>query len=376
MASQVAAIRAHSGYGAQFSDGRNPNAPQGLALPTPPAANCVSNVVNVTSLAQFNTEAAGSCKRVVLTPSATPYVGWARITGQDIEAVFTGATISPNDDSWALQVTEDAARVKTVGGTFNNLYVVGGNRWSPGGSLPNFVRDVHIYGATFVGAYTQGLSSTYYGDGANARAHRFLLERTSIRSANGGFFIESGSTNMVLANSNIVVPNFGARHENPVRVNGGDLVVLLDTRLRTETSGGYVGPIKHTWRSHGSTEGAGGRILVRGVQSEGGGSMGQYPGVEFAEAQSTFLAVQGWRYYRAPDVEGNNIFAFPHLNIYAGSPYLGAVMNAEVWMDDNTVYYDGLPAGTSILGASNAPPGPVTRSVYAPYQAAPAWTFK
>jgi hypothetical protein len=327
------------------------------------------------TLADFNRLAAGACARIILRPSATPYVGWVRITGQDIEAVFTGTTIAPDDDSWALQVTEGAARVKTVGGTFGNLYLVGGNRWSPAGSQPNTVQDVHIYGASFAGAYTHGRSATYYGDGANIRAHRFLLERASIRAANGGFFVESGSTNIVLANSNIVVPKL-ARHENPVRINGGDLVALIDSRLRTELGDGQTGPIKHTWRMHGGTGAPGGRLIVLNVQSEGGGAMGQYPGVEYSEAQSAFLAVQGWRYYRAPGVEGNNIAAFPHRNIYPGSAFLGAVMNAEVWMDDNIVYFNDQPAGSPIMAGQNVPPGSVTRSVYAPYQPPPAWAHR
>ncbi len=377
VAAQIAAIRRHAAYGGWFTAAGNAHAPNGLALPTPPRADCLLNTVTVSSLTQFNTEAAGACKRITLAPRVAPYAGAAVITGQDIEAVFTGTTVTPTDDSHALQVVMDARRVKTVGGTFNNLYIVGGRRWSPTGSLPNFVEDVHIHGASFSGLYTQGLSATYYGDGAPVLAHRFLLERSSVRTANGGFFVESGSSNVILANSNIVVPKLD-RHENPVRVNGADLVAIIDSRLRTELGPGQSGSIKHTWRVHASYDApgtAGGRMIVLNVQSEGGGAMAQYPGVEGPDSQSTRLVVQGWRYHRASDVEGNNIAAFPHLNTYAGSPHMGDVMNESLWMDDNTVFHNDQIAGGSIM-TSNVPPGSVTNSVYAPYVAPPPWSFR
>ncbi|MEY4562189.1 MAG: hypothetical protein RLZZ618_1466, partial [Pseudomonadota bacterium] len=344
VAAQVAAIRAHSGYGPQFVAGTNVEAPGGLTLPTAPTSNCLNNTVTVTSVAQFNTEAATSCKRIVLAPSATPYSGAIRITGQDIEAVLTGTTITPSDDSFGLSIVLDARRVRTIGGTFNNAYTVGGYRRNEttGMSQQNYAQDVHIYGASFTGKYTQGTSTTYYSDGVTISGHRVLIERVSVRSANGGFFVETASSNLILANSNIVVPKLAARHENPVRINGSDLIAILDTRLRTELGAGQTGPIKHTWRMHAGYDGTGtpgGRMIVRNVQSEGGGSTGQYPGVEGPNRQSDFLAVQGWRYYRAPEVEGNNIASFPHLNNYAGSAFLNTVMNAGVWMDDNVVYY-------------------------------------
>lgn len=367
VAAVVAAIRAHPGYGAQFA---------GLTLPTPPRAECMANRVQVSSVAQFNTEAAGSCKRITLAPGA--HAGSARITGQDIEAVFTGATVTPADgNEFALSIAPSARRIKVIDGTWHNAYGVGGYQRNPVTGQPERARaeDVHIVGGTFLGLYTQGRASNYYGDGVIINAHRLLVERVRVRAANGGFFVEGGSTNVILANSDIVVPKL-ARHENPVRINGGDLIAVLDSRLRTELGPGQSGPIKHTWRMHAAYDGAGtpgGRIIVRNVQSEGGGAMGQYPGQEGPHAQSSLVVVQGWRYYRGPEVEGNNVASFPHRNSYGGSPFNGSVMNAAIWADDNTVFFNG-QAG-SIFGG-NQPPGPVTRSAFAPYAPPPEWRFR
>ena len=119
----------------------------------------------------------------------------------------------------------------------------------------------------------------------------------------------------------------------------------------------------------------GGRMLILRVQSEGGGSMAQYPGVEGPHVQSSLIAIDGWRYYRAPSVEGNNLVSYPHVNNYAGSPYLGDVMNERIWMNDNIIYFNGPTPGSSIMG-SNVPPGPITNSVYAPYVNPPVWNFR
>jgi hypothetical protein len=380
VAAQVQAIRQHATYGSVFRDGSNPHAPDGLVLPTPPQASCMAHAVTVTSLAQFNTEAAGTCKRITLAPSATPYAGVARITGQDIEAVFTGTTLTPADgNDAALQVTLGARRIKTIGGSFNNFYFV----WTSGNVIANYVQDVHIYGGSFTGLFTQGLSTSVQGDGGTVRAHRFLIERSSLRSASGGLFVEGGSTNVIMANCNVVVPKLtlgsGSWHENPVRFNGVDLGLVLDSRLRTELGPGQSGPIKHTWRTHasyGNPVQAGGRILIQNVQSEGGGSTAHYPGVEGPESQSAYLVVRGWRYYRAADVDGNNILDLPHRNTRSASPYLNDLMNEAAWMDDNVVYYSAQTAGAPVLGSTNVPPGPVTNTVYAPYVAPPAWSFR
>jgi hypothetical protein len=348
VAAQVAAIRAHPGYGAQFA---------GLALPTPPRAECLRNEVRAASLAQFNAEASSSCKRITL--AAGPHTGSVRISGQDIEAVFTGATVTPADgNDFALSVAPSARRIKVVGGDFNNAYGVGGYQRNPTTGQPEraYAQDVHIFGGTFTGLYTQGRAANHYGDGVVINAQRLLVERVRVRAANGGFFVEGGSSNVILANSDVVVPKL-ARHENPVRINGGDL-------------------IKHTWRMHAAYDGAGtpgGRIIVRNVQSEGGGAMGQYPGQEGPHSQSSLVVVQGWRYYRAPDVDGNNVASFPHRNDGAGSAFRGSVMNAAIWADDNTVFFNGQSG--SIFGG-NVPPGTVTRSVFVPYSATPVWAFR
>jgi hypothetical protein len=156
------------------------------------------------------------------------------------------------------------------------------------------------------------------------------------------------------------------------------LVVVLDSRLRTELGAGQSGSIKHTWRMHAAYDGAGtpgGRMIVKRVQSEGGGAMAQYPGVEGAPLQSAQIVVDGWRYYRAPDVEGNNIASFPHRNTTASSPFFNSVMNAWLWMNDTTVYWSGATAGSPVM-TNNVPPGSVTQTVHAPYVAPPVWTFR
>jgi hypothetical protein len=380
VAAQIAQIRQHPTFGSTFRDGSNPHAPNGLVLPTPPQASCMTNAITVATLDQFNAEAAGNCKRITLAPNAAPYSGVARITGQDIEAVFTGTTVTPTDgNEAALQVIGNARRIKTIGGTFNNLYFV----WNASSDFANYVQDVHIEGGSFTGLFTQGLSASVLGDGGTVRAHRFLIERSRLRGASGAFFVEGGSTNVIMANCDAVVPRLarGASswHENPVRFNGVDLGLVLDSRLRTELGPGQTGPIKHTWRTHasyGNPVQAGGRILIQNVQSEGGGSTANYPGVEGPESQSGYLVVRGWRYYRAADVEGNNVLDVPYRNTQAASAYFNDLMNEAAWMDDNIVYYDAQTAGAPVLSGSNVPPGSITNTFYAPYVATPVWTFR